>query len=205
MPREDKGLLLWRLSRVVSVLGHPFLTAAGFVVFLSFSQFGGAKAVVGSLTVIGLVILPLIGWNYHNTRKGHYANFDVSVRTQRHSFYGVSIALFLLATLVLWRTGQPPALRCGLGFALLLVVLSGLANRYIKASLHTSVSVFLSLALCTLHPVAGAVLLGFSGVVAASRLVLRRHTPPEIAAGALIGLTTGGGLYFFIKHVIPWG
>jgi len=202
--QSDNNRLI-TISRVVSVLGHPLLTAAAFVLFVSFTRFNGAKALVSSVVVIGLVILPIVAWNYRNTRQGRYSNFDVSVRSQRHSFYGVSIALLLLATLVLWLTGQPPALCCGMAFALLLVVLSGLVNRYIKASLHTSVSVFLSLALLTMHPVAGAVLLGFSGVVAGSRLVLKRHTPPEIAAGALIGLATGGGLHFFMKHVASWG
>ncbi len=194
---------LLKVSRAVSVLGHPLLTAAGFVLFVTFTRFGGTKALVSSGVVIGLVILPIIGWNYRNTRKGRYSNFDVSVRSQRHSFYRVSVGLLLLATGVLWLTGQPPALRYGMGFALLLVVLSALANLYIKASLHTSVSVFLSLALLTIHPVAGAVLLGFSAVVAGSRWVLKRHTLSEIGAGAAIGLAVGGSLYFFMKHADP--
>ncbi len=203
MQSEDNRVV--RISRAVSVLGHPLVTAAAFVLFVSFTRFNAAKALVSSGVVIGLVILPIVAWNYRNTQKGQYSNFDVSVRAQRHSFYRVSVGLLLLATVVLWLTGQPVALRYGMGFALLLVVLAGLANLYIKASLHTAVSVFLSLALLTMHPVAGAVLLGFSGMVAASRLVLGRHTPPEIAAGALIGLLVGGGLYFFMKHVAPWG
>jgi membrane-associated phospholipid phosphatase len=194
---------LRKVSRAVSVLGHPLLTAAGFVLFVSFTRFGGTKALVSSGVVIGLVILPIIGWNYRNTQKGRYSNFDVSVRSQRHSFYRVSVGLLLLATGVLWLTDQPPALRYGMAFALLLVVLSALANLYVKVSLHTSVSVFLSLALLTIHPVAGTVLLGFSAVVAGSRLVLRRHTLPEIGAGAAIGLAVGGGLYFFMRHAAP--
>lgn len=202
MPGDNNAFL--KVARVVSVLGHPLLTAAVFVVFVSFTRFGGAKALASSGVVIGLVILPIAAWNYRNTQQGRYSNFDVSVRSQRHSFYRVSVGLLLLATGVLWLTNQPPALRCGMGFALLLVVLSGLANLYVKASLHASVSVFLSLALLTIHPVAGAVLLGFSVVVAASRLVLGRHTLPEIGAGAAIGLAVGGGLYFFMKHAAPW-
>jgi hypothetical protein len=195
---------LWKVSRVVSVLGHPLLTATVFILFVAFTRFSGAKAVVSSLIVIGLVILPIVAWNYQNTRQGRYLNFDVSVRSQRHSFYGVSVGLLLLGTLAMWLTGQPPALRYGMAFALLLVVVSGLANRYIKASLHTSVSVFLSLALLTIHPVAGAVLLGFSAAVAGSRWVLKRHTLPEIGVGAAIGLAVGGGLYFFMKHAAPF-
>ena len=202
MPGDNNAFLT--VSRVVSVLGHPLLTAAGFVVFVSFTRFGSATALASSAVVIGLVILPIAAWNYRNTQKGRYSNFDVSVRSQRHSFYRVSVGLLLLATGVLWLTDQPPSLRYGMGFALLLVVISGLANLYVKASLHTSVSVFLSLALLTIHPVAGAVLLGFSAVVAGSRWVLGRHTLPEIAAGAAIGLAVGGGLYFFMEHAAPW-
>jgi hypothetical protein len=201
MQSDNKRLL--KVSRAVSVLGHPLLTAAVFVVFVSFTCFNGAEALVSSLVVIGLVILPIIGWNYRNTQKGRYSNFDVSVRSQRHSFYRVSVGLLLLAAGVLWLTDQPLVLQYGMGFALLLVVLSGLANLYIKASLHTSVSVFLSLALLTIHPVAGAILLGFSAVVACSRLVLKRHTLPEIGAGAAIGLVVGGSLYFFMKYAAP--
>jgi hypothetical protein len=195
---------LWEVFRVVSVLGHPLLTASVFVLFVAFTRFSGAKAVVSSLIVTGLVILPIIAWNYWNTRQGRYSNFDVSVRSQRHSFYALSIVLLLLGTLAMRLTGQPPALRYGMAFALLLVVVSGLANRYIKASLHTSVSVFLSLALLIIHPVAGAVLFGFSAVVAGSRWVLKRHTLPEIGVGAAIGLAVGGSLYFFMKHVPPF-
>jgi hypothetical protein len=117
---------LWKVSLVVSVLGHPLLTATVFILFVAFTRFSGVKAVVSSLIVIGLVILPIIAWNYRNTRKGRYSNFDVSVRSQRHSFYGVSIVLLGLGTLAMWMTDQPPALRCGMAFALLLVVVRAL-------------------------------------------------------------------------------
>jgi hypothetical protein len=98
--------------------------------------------------------------------------------------------------LALWTTGQPVTLLYGMGFALLLVVLSALANLYIKASLHTSVSVFLSLALITLYSASGAVLLSFSVLVALSRLVLKRHTSAEMGAGAIIGLIARAAYIF---------
>jgi membrane-associated phospholipid phosphatase len=199
--QRDKSFLS-DFSRVVSIVGHPLLTAALFTVFLTSRLFNGPQAVGSTLIIVGLIILPIAWWNYRNTRRGNYTNFDVSIRSQRHSFYRVSIGLFGLATLALWLTGQPVTLLYGMGFALLLVVLSALANLYIKASLHTSVSVFLSLALMTLYPNSGAILLGFSVLVALSRVALKRHTPAEIGAGAIIGLIAGGCLYFFMEGIM---
>jgi membrane-associated phospholipid phosphatase len=196
----DKAFV-YRLAAVVSIIGHPLLTAALFTLFVTCYLFDGEQAVASSVIVTGLVILPVAWWNYHNTKKGSYSNFDVSVRTQRHSFYGVLTGLAGLATLTLWLTGQPAALLCGMGAALLLLVLSGLVNLYLKASLHTSFSVFFSFTLMNVHCGAGAILLAFSAAIAVSRVILKRHTPAEVGAGAIIGSVAGGSLYFAIQYI----
>lgn len=128
-------------------------------------------------------------------QKGQYTNFDVSEQRQRAQFYPILIGVISLMTVLLFATNQPRPFCYGTACALLLVVSSYGVNRYIKASLHTSLSSFLTWAIYSINQPLGLMMGGFSILIGASRLVLGRHTLLEILVGALIGLIAGTGLY----------
>lgn len=186
------GPLLRRLAAVVSGLGHPLLTAALFVGAVALRQSGAwvAGAVVGG------VVLPVAAWNYWQVRRGRYTNFDVSARRQRGSFYGVLLALLGLATGSAWLLDAPLAWRAGLGVVLGLVLLCYLLNFRLKVSLHAALSFFLAGGVGLLAGLGWAIgAAGLAGLVAASRVVLRRHTPLEVLVGAGVGIGAAGVLW----------
>lgn len=186
------GPRLRRLAAVVSGLGHPLLTAALFVGAVALRQSGGwvAGAVVGG------VVLPVAAWNYWQVRRGRYTNFDVSARQQRGSFYPVLLTLLALATGSAWLLGTPLAWRVGLGVALALILLCYLLNFRLKVSLHAALSFFLAGGVGLLAGAGWGLGAGaLAGLVAASRVVLRRHTPLEVLVGAGVGTGAAGVLW----------
>ena len=145
--------------------------------------------------LIGGVVVPVGVLTYRKVKQGKYSNFDISNRRQRAGFYPFVIGLMALATGILIVTNQPQSFIYGMSVALLLLVVSHGVNFFIKASMHTSLSFFLAWAGSLISFRLGVVLGLWAVLVAASRLILKRHTLPEVIVGGLIGLAAGIGLY----------
>ncbi|QHJ09504.1 phosphatase PAP2 family protein [Hymenobacter busanensis] len=181
------------MAAAVSGLGHPLLTAVGFVGFAAFRRLEDGPAVWVVGLVAGGVVLPVAAWSYWQVRRGHYTNFDVSVREQRYSIYPPLLGLLGGATLLVGGLSGTEFLRPGLVAATGLLALCYLLNFRLKVSLHAALSFFLAGCLTLLSgPLAAGVALAVASLVAASRLVLGRHTAPELLAGAFLGLGAAG-------------
>jgi len=188
-------------AKFLSVAGHPLLTGSVFTVYIAYRQLPFFNAVLVTTLLIGGVVLPVSWQNYRRVKQGRYTNFDVSHQKQRHQFYYTLMSLLALMTGLLFLTGQPWPFCYGALAMLLLTVSSFLVNLFVKASLHTSVSLFITWALLLVSGPAAVGMAFFSLLIAVSRLILNRHTLTEIVAGALIGLLIGAGLYMtIIQH-----
>lgn len=186
---------IYRMAKALSILGHPLLTISLFALYITFQQLPTRNASIISALLLGGVVIPISWYNYRKVKHGRYTNFDVSDQRQRAQFYPVLIGLISLMTGLLFATHQPRPFCYGTACALLLVVSSYGVNRYIKASLHTSLSFFLTWAIYSINQPLGLMMGVFSILIGASRLVLERHTLLEILVGALIGLVAGTGFY----------
>lgn len=188
-----------RMAAVVSGLGHPLVTATAFAAFVAGRRLQGAAAawVLGSVVALTLFISL---WSLWQTRRGVYSNFDVSQRAQRRSFYPVLLGGVGLATAALfWQpVGQ---FRYGLLAVWLQLLLCYGLNFWLKVSLHAALSFFLAYAVLHLHVGWGLLALGVATLIAASRLVLQRHTVPELVVGTLMGLLAGAGLVWLLPHL----
>ncbi|SKB86439.1 hypothetical protein [Daejeonella lutea] len=180
-----------RVATVLSIIGHPLLTAAVFAVCMFFHLEEVVVAFRHSIILILGIFLPLTLRMYMFTKDGVYTNFDVSDQRQRQSWYIFATMLLAVFTVYLFTTNQPHNLRYSVAGSLILLIISQLINFYIKSSLHVSVNVFLGFLMMSVNLAAGLVFLVFTAVVAQSRLVLQRHTNCEVMAGALIGVTVG--------------
>jgi membrane-associated phospholipid phosphatase len=188
---------LHRLAVLVSLLGHPLVTAPAFVGFVAWRQLDG-RAASWALGSVVLVVAAISLWNLRKTRRGAYSNFDVSERGQRNSFYPVLLGLLGLATGALFRQAPVGPFHYGLlAVWLMLLACYGL-NFWLKVSLHAAMSFFLAFGVLHMHHGWGLLALGLAVLVAASRLVLGRHALPEVVAGAGLGLATGGALVWFV-------
>lgn len=182
-------------AKALSILGHPLLTITLFGLYVTFQRLPIRNAMIISAWLLGGVVLPISGYNYRKVKRGQYTNFDVSNQRQRAQFYPVLIGAIVLLTGALFATHQPRPFCYGTAYALLLVISSYGVNQYIKASLHTSLSFFLTWAIYIINQPLGLMMGVFSILIGVSRLVLGRHTLLEILVGALIGLIAGTGLY----------
>ncbi|WP_375434146.1 hypothetical protein [uncultured Hymenobacter sp.] len=189
-----------RLAAVISLLGHPLLTSTAFVSFMAWQNLDDDPTAVWSLGSVATMAALISLWNLRQTWRGAYSNFDVSQQTQRQSFYPVLLGLLGLATTALfWQ--QAGLFRYGLLAAWLLVLICYTINFWLKISLHAALSFFLACLVLHLYSGWGVLALLLATVIAASRLVLRRHTLPELVTGAIIGVAAGGGLAWFLAHV----
>lgn len=179
------------IARVFSALGHPFFTVAVFIIAVSFRTYAPGTAAAITAGVVGTVVFPAAAWNWWNARRGYYSDFDVSNRRERHSMYLVLVALMAAAALGLWWTGQPAGVVYGLVFSTVLLIVCGIVNFFLKASLHAALAFYLAAVALGVHPPTGALMLAFAFPVGWSRIALRRHSTAEVIAGSLLGCAFG--------------
>lgn len=129
-------------------------------------------------------------------RAGRVVDFDLSDRRQRHRPFALAVACAAVTALALARLSAPPALvQFGTAWTALLGALSLVTLRW-KISLHTAAvgaAAGMDLAYGARHVIVWTALVLS---VAMARVVLRRHSPRQVLAGAALGLAAGwlGGL-----------
>lgn len=183
-------------------MGHPFVFIPAAIVFHGVFQPDVTRKTPASasaiLPIVGIVLLGMFaigGYVAHGLRKGRWADVDVSVREQRGGLYAVSLLSTAAATLAFHFTGPPIGVRGSL-IAFLLVLFSALVNLRLKISLHVAFAAYAAGIACgrRLDVLVVASLLALA--IAWSRLVLRRHTLPEVIAGACAGAIAGVAFAF---------
>ncbi len=179
------------IAKLISTLGHPFLTVPIFVVFLLFSIEPARQAIYLSLLIIGGIFVPIGINTIRGVRKGTYTNLDVSDQAQRQKWFVATTLLLLLVTLIIWFTDQDRTLRLAVTCALVLLVTAQVVNRHIKASMHLAFHVFIGFLLFHFNGVAGILFLLFAPLLAWSRIHLKRHVWKEIVVGVLLGTVLG--------------
>lgn len=189
MSRRSKQL--YKIAWTISALGHPLFTTGLFVLFISFHEYSPRQAFFISLLIIGGLLLPLAIRNFRKVKKGEYTNFDVSDQKQRNSLYVYMIATLTLITGILFALDQPPAFCMGALCTLCMVIVSYAVNFIHKTSLHTAMNLFWAFAIYELFPGVAYFFACWAALVALSRLVLQRHTLPEVLSGAFIGGVCG--------------
>lgn len=174
------------LARLISIALHPF------VVFVSLTLMAAWRLdpaslprVVGGMAVVVAVVWVFI-WQRH--RGGHWGTVDASSKHERPLLYVVLLAL--MAAYAAW-VGRASPLASGVIAIIAMLCIAGIANRWIKLSLHMASLAFCAVGLWSLHrnaAIAACVLLPLLGW---ARLRMQRHTWPEVVGGMLLGLAAG--------------
>ena len=187
----------WGKSRTLvagalSMIGHPALLTPLAVALGIVGADAPPKLLQAALTTALLVAVIVGLYSLWQVRAGRWAHVDAS-RPRERSQLNLFLALLLFgAAGLLWALGQPPAVASGAGVMALLVLAAHLLRRWLKVSLHAAFAVF---AASLVWPsIVGVVLiLALAAGVAWSRLVLRRHTLPEVLLGLFLGAAFGAG------------
>jgi len=177
-----------KIAKLISVIGHPLLTIPFYVAIVMFAFEDFEKALLNSVLIIGCIFLPLILQMYIKSKNGTYTNFDVSDRIQRKTLFSFIIPLMIVVTIISFKTSPDSDFSLSVLFATILVVISHIINLFTKISLHVSLNIYLSALVTTANLRFGIAVFLFSGLIAWSRIALKRHTFKEVAFGICIGL-----------------
>lgn len=177
----------WRFARAVSVLLHPF------AVFAALAMLAALRLDPASLprTAIGIAIAVAIVWGFvlQRRRAGHWQTVDASRRQERPLLYLLTLAV--AGGYWWWMGGRASATSTGVLAAVAMLCAAGIANRWIKLSLHMAGLAFAGIALLPLWREAGLVALALLPLLGWARLRMARHTLPEVVGGTVLGLVFG--------------
>lgn len=182
---------LRHIARFISIIGHPLLTISILVLYLSHKEMPKKEADLVSAIIVGGITIPIILHNLWKTQKGQYTNFDVSNRKQRKGFFLFSIVLLALVSLWCWRMGLSSKLVYSMWIFLSMVILFAIVNYKSKISMHAGVNFYIVAIMLHYNMILGLACLALAILVAASRLVLKRHTLLEVIVGACVGFVFG--------------
>ncbi|HID54388.1 MAG TPA: hypothetical protein EYP41_20415 [Anaerolineae bacterium] len=174
-----------RLAQLVSSIFHPFLVSVvtlTLVIYLDGATL--PEAVKWTAVGFGIVILPLTLYLVFNVRHGHYSDWSISIREQRHTIYLIAgVCFIILVTVFIWAGAPPIALAC-LYAALPVTILAGIANRLVtKVSLHAIAMAGCAAAVFWVSPPLGLFMGLAALVVGWARVQLKQHTIPQILLG----------------------
>jgi len=179
------------VAKLVSTIGHPFLTVPVFVVFLLFSIEPAKEATYLSVLIIGGIFVPIGLKTLRGVKRGTYTNLDVSDQLQRQRWFVGTTFLLFAVTVIIWLTNQGRVLRLAVTCALMLLLTAQVVNIRVKASMHLAFHTFLGVLILYFNKNAGLGFLLFAPLLAWSRLHLKRHVKKEIFAGVALGAAFG--------------
>lgn len=175
----------------ISRIAHPLVIMPLFIVYTSYQIHEPTTALWTASGIIGITVFPLIGWILVKLKKGHYSNFDVSVRGQRFSMFAFVFLLAALLVAFLRATNQPDVMMKGCLLMIQVLLISFILNFWLKPSLHLSVCGYIAMGLWPMSQLLSLALLLIMPLLAITRIKLGRHTWQEVVLGALIGLSSG--------------
>ena len=178
------------IARWMSIVLHPF------VVFAALSLVAARVLDPASLvrTAVGILVAVVIVWVFvlQRRRSGRWGTVDASERKERPLLY--ALALLVAAGYWLWLGGRASSTGNGVVAVIAMLCIAGIANRWIKLSLHMASLAFAGVTLLSLWPAAGIAALLALPLLGWSRLRMARHTLPEVLGGSALGLLTGVAL-----------
>lgn len=174
-------------ARAVSVALHPFAVFMGLALLAAWRLEPASLPRVAAGMAVVVAVVWIFAW--HRWRSGRWSTVDASRRQERPLLY--LLALVLAVAYWAWLGGPASPLSGGVLAAIAMLCVAGLANRWIKLSLHMACAAFAGVVLLDVWPPAGIVLLACLPVLAWSRLRLARHALVEVVGGALLGAVAG--------------
>lgn len=179
------------MARWISIVAHPFVIIA-VMVMTAAARLGAPGATIRTLGVVALFsILPVGILTVYQVRRGAWKNVDASNPQDRPILFAVGMAGIVgLVCYALLRQPDSFLVRGSTG-ALGLLVVSAVATRWVKVSLHVAAAGLAATALILLGSMMGWYLAAVVPLLAWSRVVLGRHTPIEVAFGLAFGVLAG--------------
>lgn len=174
-------------ARVVSIALHPFLVLAALSLLAAWRV--APASLPRTALGIGVAIAIVSVFIWQRRRGGHWETVDASRRQERPLLY--ALALLVAGGYWVWMGGRASATSDGVLVAVAMLCAAGVANRWIKLSLHMASLAFAGVAAWRLWPAASVIALATLPLLGWARLKMARHTLPEVSGGAALGLLAG--------------
>lgn len=175
------------IARWTSILLHPFAVFAALALLAAWALDPPSLP----RTAIGIAVAVGIVWAFvlQRRRSGRWGTVDASDRRERPILY--AWVLVVAAGYWLWLGGRTSPTGPGVVAVIAMLCVAGIANRWIKLSLHMASLAFAGVVMLSLWPAAGIVALLALPLLGWSRLRMARHTLPEVLGGSALGLLGG--------------
>jgi hypothetical protein len=178
-----------QIARWISIVGHPFTFVVLLVATTSWKLHGSQNAMRTTGIVVAAMLIPLGLFIWNRYSLGHWETVDASAPANRPALYTAAFLLLLpVGAYFILRERATEMVRGFAAVAILIGILAGL-NRWLKLSVHLAIATFAATIISRLTPDFGVALLVFLPFLGWSRLILSRHSFPEVSGGFLLGLT----------------
>ena len=174
-------------ARGVSIVLHPFVVLAALALLAAWRV--DPASLTRTALGIGVAIAIVSVFIWQRRRGGHWETVDASRRQERPLLY--ALALLVAGAYWLWMGGRASATSNGVLAAVAMLCVAGIANRWIKLSLHMASLAFTGVAAWALWPAAAIAALVALPLLGWARLRMARHTLVEVLGGATLGLLAG--------------
>jgi len=178
------------VARVVSIVLHPFFVLAALALLAAWRVDPASLARTALGIGVAIAIVSVFIWQ--RRRGGHWQTIDASRRQERPLLY--ALALIVAGAYWLWMGGRASATSNGVLAAVAMLCVAGIANRWIKLSLHMASLSFAGVAAWSLWPAWAIVALATLPLLGWARLKMARHTVREVLGGTVLGLLSGATL-----------
>ena len=201
-----------RLAKIISVVFNPLLIPTfGILLLFNMDTFityvlpARAKTLVTLIVLINTAIAPLLAVIFMK-RVGFINDLLLDKRNERLLPMIIGVLLYFFTYYVLRQSSLPSLVHFYFLGATLLVIISLFITLKWKISLHmVSMGGLTGLLLVTtfllktdiVYLIAAAILI--SGMVGTSRLILKLHTPGQVFAGYIMGVSVMLLLYFIFR------
>lgn len=187
-------------AHLLSLVGHPAILTPSAAALAAVAGGASSQMTRTVLFAAGAVAITVMVYSLIQVRQGKWADADASLPEERSQLNLFLLPALALASAWAYWSGQPAALSAGLGVAAAIVAAAVLSARWLKLSLHVGFAVLVASLFWPEMFLVG-IGLGFTCLIAWSRLHLARHDLADILAGALAGGLAG--LVFQLLLVAP--
>lgn len=152
----------------------------------------GAWRITGFVAVMGLIPTGWLAWRSFARERVLQGNSsgDASLSSARPILYLTMLTVLLLSSAYFQFVEHSAFLVRGSLVTATMVAVAAMLNRWLRLSLHVAFAVYSGLILTHIQPACGLPILLLAPVLAWSRLVLLRHTLPEVIGGSILGLVS---------------
>ena len=173
-------------ARIVSIALHPFAVFA-LLNLLALWRLDPASL---PRIMLGMAVVMVVVWAFvwQRHRAGHWSTVDASSKHERPALY--ALVLVLLIAYAAW-VGRSSPLAIGVAVVIGMLCVAGVANRWIKLSLHMASLAFCAVVLWSLYRNASVDAFALLPLLGWARLRMARHTTVEVLGGTMLGLAAG--------------